>query len=199
MSKNKRIENIIKEILSDGEEHSIKEFKEKCEKDGVSLEVNKNAISNVLFNLKNEGIIRGGTEIGRYRMGKADNCETKSIDNENLKKIDWNNYFVLKPERSSSNEKKVTITERGEIRLNSILYREIHTREIEFVFSNDCKEMILNLNGDNPYKITKAGIIKNKEIVQKLKKNGIEFPVSYKMKWDKDIEMWRGFSNAKIK
>lgn len=195
MSKNERIKNIIEEILSDRKEHSINEFKEKCEIDGVGLEVNKNAISNVLFNLKNDGIISSGIEMGSYRMGKADNSDTQNINNDDLKKIDWNNYFVLKPERLSSNEKRVSITERGEIRLNSILYREIHTKAIEFIFSNDCNELILNLDGKNTYKIPKSGIIKNKEIVQKLKKIGVEFPVSYKMKWDKDIDMWRGYSN----
>lgn len=198
MSIYKQVRNIIEEILSDGKEHSIKEFKDKCENKGISLETNKNAISNTLFKMKNEGIISAGEERGGYRMGTAEkeDIDIKRVNDENLEKIDWNRFFVLKPKRLLYNEKKITITERGEIRLNSVLHKEIQCKAIEFIFSNDCREVILNLNGGNSHKMTKAGTTKNKEIVEKLKKNGIEIPAFYEMKWDKDIEMWRGILNV---
>lgn len=194
MKKSEQIADVIEEILNDGKEHSVKEFKEKCKNEGINLGANENAVSNVLFKMKKEGKICAGIEKGYYVKEKPDEEEIESTENENEKqgKIDWNKYFVLMPQNLRCNEKKITITEKGEIRLNSALHKEIQSKTIEFIFSNDCKEVILKLDGKNPHKITKAGTTKNREIVEKLKNIGIKFPVSYGMKWDEEIAMWRG-------
>lgn len=198
MRQNEKIADIIEEILSDGEEHSVKEFKEKCKSDGIDLETNKNVVNNILLKLKKQEKICAGAERGKYKIGKEDNeNEENDVDrtkdkNEKQKKIDWSKYFVLMPQKLRYNEKKITITEKGEIRLNSALHKEMQSKAIEIIFSNDCKEVILNLNGENPHKITKAGTTKNGVIVEKLKKIGIKFPIFYEVKWDEEIAMWKG-------
>lgn len=109
--------------------------------------------------------------------------------------LDWNKYFVLMPQGTKYCEKKLTISEKGQIRLNSLLYRSIKRKELEFIFSKDYREIILNENGENIHKITKAGTVKNYEIVERLKKNKIKFPVSYIIKWNEDLGVWSGTIN----
>lgn len=113
--------------------------------------------------------------------------------------LDWNKYFVLMPQPSRYYEKKLTITEKGDIRLNSALQKSIQSKEIEFIFSKDYREILLNENGKNPHKLTKAGTARNREIVERLKKNKIRLPVSYIVKWNDAFGMWYGIINMSNK
>lgn len=202
MTKYEQIANVIGEILEDGQEHAIEEFRIKCKETGIDLETNKNIISNVVFSLKKKGEVKEGKSRGTYlRMEEQTLNDRKKERDEsnNSLELDWNKYFVLMPQDTRYHEKKLTITEKGEIRLNSLLQRSIKSKTVEFIFSKDYKEVIINENGKNPHKLTKAGTAKNHEIVERLKKIKIKFPISYTISWDEMLGMWKGAINISNK
>ncbi len=106
--------------------------------------------------------------------------------------IDWSKYFVLKPQKSRYTERRITIMEKGEIRLNSTFRKEFEKSELGLIFSNNYKEVLIYMEGNELHRLTKAGTIKNHEIVDKLKRIRVKFPVSYILKWDENLQVWRG-------
>lgn len=108
------------------------------------------------------------------------------------REIDWNEFFVLKPQKSRLNERKIIISDKNEIRLNSGLQNAIQSRNIELIFSKNYKLVLLNPEQENGHKFTKAGITKNREIVEMFRKLKIPFPVTYIVEWDEEYQMWKG-------
>lgn len=107
--------------------------------------------------------------------------------------INKGDFFLLEPETARYQEMKLTIKEGGEIRLNATLLKEINSREIELYFlKSDCGEVYLKPNGNKPQKFTKAGTVKNRKIVEYLKKAKAVFPVVYSVKQCEEGRIWHG-------
>lgn len=107
--------------------------------------------------------------------------------------INMKDFFILEPETARYQEMKLTIKEDGEIRLSTSLQREINSREIELYFhKSDCGEVYLKPNGSRPQKFTKAGTVKNRKIVEYLKKTKAAFPVAYSVKQCEEGRIWHG-------
>ena len=97
------------------------------------------------------------------------------------------------PETERYQEMKLTIKEDGKIHLNASLQREINSREIELYFyKSDCGEVYLRPNGDKSQKFTKAGTVKNRRIVEYLKKAKAAFPVVYSVTQCETGRIWHG-------
>lgn len=222
MAKYKQVKEIIESIFNDGKSHDINEIKQICEARNIDLDPKKNVISNVLYRLKQIGYIEKADKKGVYILAKqevADGYEkeclmeelnsgdklknerhiTQNIHseddgkaNKNIPNMDWDKYFVLKPQKTRLKELKLSITEKGEIKLNSVLLRSIPSRKLELILSNDYKTIYLNPDGDNAHEFTKAGIAKNIELVEILNKMNFSYPIVYKVDWDKRFGMWRG-------
>ena len=102
-------------------------------------------------------------------------------------------FFLLEPDTARYQEMKLTIKEDREIRLSTSLQKEINSREIELYFhKSDCGEVYLKPNGSMPQKFTKAGIVKNRKIVEYLKKTKAAFPVIYSVKQCEEGRIWHG-------
>lgn len=187
--------NIVNNLLSDGNTHTAKEMKALCVNEGINFTENRYALNNTLQKLKKQGIIENTEEKGTYRLSvKGANKSNSSIVSKNSIKIDldWNNFFVLKPTSSKYNEMKVTVNEKGEIRLNSALQKELQASNIQLILSNDYKILYLKPSDENAHKFTKAGICKNKNIVKHIQKLKLNYPVTYRIQWDEKVKMWKG-------
>ena len=86
----------------------------------------------------------------------------------------------------------MTITEKGELRLNSKLHKNIPDKNIELIFSNDYRTILLNPDGENAHVFTKAGTTKNHDLTEAFCKMKIKFPVTYHVNWNEEYQMWKG-------
>ncbi len=199
MSRQEQAKVIIEKVLADGKEHSLSEIRMECIKANIDIQRHKSAVSNALYNLKKTGQIEEGYTKGAYRR-IFENVESELLDkqeevssfNGSQMDIDWNKYFILKPQEARYAERKITIMEKGELRLNSALQKEIAKKKVGLIFSNDYKEIIIYTGGNDLHALTKAGTITNHEIVDKLKRVRVKFPVSYTLRWDEKVNVWRG-------
>ena len=66
MTKYDQIRKVVAKIMEDSEKHHIQEIREECKKIGIDLNPERNAISNVLFSMKKEGVLDSGEEKGVY-------------------------------------------------------------------------------------------------------------------------------------
>lgn len=187
------------QIFEDGEGHTVREIREKCELKGIPVKGDKNIVNNVLTGMKRRGLIQNGEAKGLYvpLPEKTGIEETSVKERKELAKVreanlDWNRFFVLKPDSGRCQEMKLSITEKGEIRLNSRLQKEIPEKEIEIIFSKDYKTVLLNPGGRNSHVFTKAGTTRNRGVAEVFAKMKIEFPVFYMVEWNAEYAMWLG-------
>lgn len=193
MERYAQIRDVIKELYEDNKNHDLTEIKEKCKEREIDIEADSNAVSNVVYSMKRKGFLRATEEKGVYEKIRHDisQGDAKEMDSGQAC-INWNRFFVLKPQTTRFQEMLLTITEKGEIRLNSRLQKEINSREIELIFSRDYKEVLLNTRGQNPHKFTKAGVAKNRDISNLLKKEKIPLPSVYIVCWNENYKMLHG-------
>lgn len=198
MAKYEQIRKVLEKEFQDGKAHEIRELREKCAASGIDMETDRNAVNNVIFTMKKNGYLVNGERKGEYQLTEAVRTEKEgpaAVPGEEIKtaaELDWNQFFVLSPQKARMQEMKVSIVEKGEIRLNAILQKKILSRKLEIIMSKDYKTILLNPDGANAHEFTKAGTVKNKEIVERLRKMKLTFPVTYIIQWDEKFGMWRG-------
>ncbi len=84
MGKYKEIREIVFDVLSDREWHTVDEIQKKCEEGGIYLNGEKSVIYNVIHQLKKKRIVEtSGT--GKYKMSD------ENIQNDNKKESDYEN------------------------------------------------------------------------------------------------------------
>ena len=107
-------------------------------------------------------------------------------------KIDRSGFIVLKPQPTRSTELKMTITEKGEIKLNAPLVRELKILHTGLLISKDMREIVFDMESDVKIKFNKAGIAKNRELSILLKKARIPLPAHYYVEWNEKYNGWTG-------
>ncbi|MCI8852990.1 MAG: hypothetical protein HFI31_10135 [Lachnospiraceae bacterium] len=105
---------------------------------------------------------------------------------------DPDRYFVLKPQKTGTQEPKLSVLERGELKLNKVLRRELPDQKIRILMSRDYRNLVLEPGGKDAHQFTKAGIAKNVQIVELLRKAKLTFPVVYRMSWNENTQVWEG-------
>lgn len=189
MTKYMQIQTVIEEMFQDGKSHHIKEVRSQCADAGIDVFSDKNAVNNVIFKLKKNGYLCNGEEKGVYLLTGGDKAGRKEAP---LPPLDWNRFFILKPQERRCQEMKLIVHPEGEIRLNSHLQKKLQNRRIEIIMSKDYQFILLNPQGANAHEFTKAGTVKNREIVELFKKARIPLPVSYRIYWNEQYRMWEG-------
>lgn len=194
MSKYGSIREVIEEVFKDGKPHNLLEVREACKLRGIDMKSDNNAVHNVMFNCKKSGYLEKTGIKGEYIRAAQDKKDEKSQNIQNNKGIDlnWDEFFVLEPEKGKYVELKITISEKGEIRLNTRLQKEIDSNDIEIIFSKNYKIILLNPNTGKGHKFTKAGTTKNRECITMLRKLRIPFPITYVVEWSEHYQMWKG-------
>lgn len=194
------IRKIVLEVMKSGNSYTAEDLEKVCKDNGILLEKGRSPIYNVMYQLKRKGeVISDG--LGGYLLA---NCEKKDekIEEHVTKKeenimqqnhqINLNGFSLLEPENSREQEKKIQVTEKGEIKLNSSLRNAIKTQDIEIYVSNNGNELLLNVNGKNNCHFTKSGMTRNRKMASIISKNGTTFPVTYVVEWSEKYKMWRG-------
>ncbi len=199
------------QLFADKQPHTVREIREKCEESGLSVKEDRNIINNVLAGMKRRGLVENGTEKGVYVPILEQSLPEASVPLPVEKAeapleappeetpapvaepdLDWERFFVLKPDSGRIQAMRVSITEKGELRLNSKLQKEIHSQKIEIIFSKDYKTLLLHPNGTQSHTFTKAGTIKNNRLVEPYMKMKLKFPVTYAVEWSEKYQMWMG-------
>lgn len=200
------------QLFKDEQPHSVREIRERCQEHGLPVKSDRNIINNVLASLKRRGLIENGTEKGIYipvleqtppkEIASSSENPSESphiLPQEQAADLDWNRFFILKPDYGRAQAMRVSITEKGELRLNSKLQKEIHCQKIEIIFSKDYKTLLLHPNGTHSHTFTKAGTIKNPGLVEPFTKMKLKFPVTYLVKWSDKYHMWMGTLEIPLK
>lgn len=213
MRRSDQIRKVIMELFEDKGKHHINEIRERCRQLNIDIESDKNAISNIIFKMKKNNILQNTGDKGVYELApptQATNnkiepesegekkvvpeCEMRTSADSLGKKVNlnWNDFFVLKPDDLRSREMRLTITDKGEIRFNSQLHKQLPNKKIQIIFSKDYRILLLNPDGEDAHIFTKAGTTKNRELIDAFLKLKLKFPVSYAVKWDEEYNMWKG-------
>lgn len=214
MSKYSESREVAYQLYKDGKVHSIKEVRAVLAAHGIVEKKNGNMISNILFQLKKEGIIKMCETKGDYILADSagdvipteneiyadESVSTEMVKTSVVKpNINMDDFIVIKPQKPRQPELKVTIIEAGEIRLNSALHKCISSQRIAVYLSKDLRKMILCSNGEDAMEFTKAGTAKNREITEILREKRIPFPASFTVKWNEDYGAWEGILNISPK
>lgn len=105
--------------------------------------------------------------------------------------IDINQYIISKGIRKIY-EEKLVLRENGQIQLNNTFIKTTQERAFAVAFSNDFKEVVLIPNCEQEIVFSKGGIARDTELVSKIGKKRLPFPMTYRLCWDADKMIWRG-------
>ena len=195
-----QVQQVIYEIMSDSLPHTLKEVRERCKDVGIDMNGKDGTLYTLAHRLKQSGKIRSTGEKGTYILVAETECAKKGSSTERDKQetaekaSEWDQADVLWPDEKNDGELRVSINDKGEIRLNKAFLKKIETKTVAIRFNNNYKVILLRemLSGDGVYKCTNGGIIRNKRIVSELKKRNFQFPVTYVVVWDEKERFWRG-------
>ena len=195
-----QVQQVIYEIMSDSLPHTLKEVRERCKDVGLDMNGKDGTLYTLAHRLKQSGKIRSTGEKGTYILAAETECAKKGSSTERDKQetaekaSEWDQADVLWPDEKNDGELRVSINDKGEIRLNKAFLKKIETKTVAIRFNNNYKVILLRemLSGDGVYKCTNGGIIRNKRIVSELKKRNFQFPVTYVVVWDEKERFWRG-------
>lgn len=200
-----QVQQIIYEIMNDRLPHTLKEVRERCKDAGIDVNGKDGTLYTLVHRLKQNGKIRSTGEKGTYILASETECakEDRSTEKdkqenaaqETAEKVsEWDRADILWPDEKNDGGLRVSINDKGEIRLNKAFLRKIETKTVAIRFNNNYKVILLRemLSGDGVYKCTNGGIIRNRRIVSELKKRNFQFPVTYVVIWDEKEKFWRG-------
>ena len=200
-----QVQKIIYEVMGDYLPHTLEEVRKKCEESGIEMKEKNRALNTVVHRMKQNGKIRSTGQKGTYILEKdldklkqeshrEEKKKEENLQKEEKESSEWDRASILWPDEKTYGELRVTINEKGEIRLNETFRKKLKTDMVAVRFGNDYCVILLKEQqaGDGVYQYTKAGIIRNRGIVEKLKKRKIQLPASYTVTWNDKEKFWRG-------
>lgn len=217
MSATQQTKEMIMELMKDKKIHTIQEFNQMVAEKGIVTNKNSCIVHNVLFRLKKDGYIESTGITGEYILGtpggKQSQTGAKPEEEKTAKAVpteekprtskpinlNMDKYMLLSPQNTKYQELKISVFEMGELRMNAALTNAIKNKKIEIFLSKDYRSIILNPDGPNAHEFTKAGTVKNREIVTLLKKLRIPFPIVYLVTWNEELSAWEGKLNVSAK
>lgn len=210
MSATQRTKELVIKLMKDGKVHKTSEIYDMALEKHIIRTRKTNIIQNVVYQLKKDGYIRSTGYVGEYILANAGDDFKEEVvvqekivqerqEKKNQAKINSDKYVLLQPQRARLPEMKISIVDKGELRLNATLMNKIKTRKIEIFLSKDYHNIILNPDGPNAHEFTKAGTAKNREIVAMLKKLRVSFPVVYTVLWNDENGVFEGEINIPAK
>lgn len=205
----RKIRETVLSVLEDGQVHSLDEFRAALAERNVALSKGDNALSNVVYKLKQSGRIasceekgcyklceneRGENEIEEVKEGKAKICVDGGEEERKGKQVhlDPAEFVILSPLNSREPERKVTIEKNGEVKLNSALMKTLNTQRIALHYRKDLSTIVFDPNNELKLFFRKNGTMKNPEIAELLKKARIPFPAVYIVNWSEEYNAWTG-------
>lgn len=201
MERYRLVRHIIEKLYEDGEAHTLEEMRVRCQEEGIDVKADRNIVNNVVYRMREQGYLYRGEEKGSYLPGlpvkewerhwEAVGAE-RGIQREPGSPCNSEHYFVLKPPKAQGQVPKLCILEQGEIKLNAALRRQLPDRKIRILMGRDYRTLVLEPDGKDAHVFTKAGVAKNTQIVELLRKAKLTFPVVYLLSWNEKIQKWEG-------
>lgn len=200
-----QVQKIIYEVMGDYLPHTLEEVRKKCKESGVEIKEKSKALNTVVYRMKKDGKIRSTGQKGTYILEKkldelkqeshkGEKQKVEKTQKETKENSEWERASILWPDEKTYGELRVTINDKGEIRLNETFRKRLNTDRVAVRFGNGYYVILLKeqQKGDGVYQYTKAGIIRNRGIVKKLKERKIQLPASYTVMWNDKEKFWRG-------
>ena len=106
--------------------------------------------------------------------------------------INLNDFEVVQPSTRGQRKLVISVLKNGTVNFNQKLMEKFPQREVEIRISSDAKKLLIKDQGDVIIKLPKSGSIKNPNIIQRLEKNRVKFPIYYVIDWEEDLSMWLG-------
>lgn len=177
----KQIKEKILDILADGEPKSVEQIRNEINNSDIKMENNSSALRLALYNLKQENVNVKNIEKGIYQLKKADK----------KKKYQWEEFEIVQANKRKT-EEVVTIQSDGTFTVNVQLLSHFEDYKMQVRIKKDCSQIALLKNSENAIYVGKNGRKKNYDIVEKIKKTKIKFPVYYIGEWDEEEKVWIG-------
>lgn len=106
--------------------------------------------------------------------------------------INLNDFEIVQPSSRGQRKLVISVLKNGTVNFNQKLMEKFPQREVEIRISSDAKKLLIKDQGDVIIKLPKSGRLKNPNIIQRLEKNKVKFPIYYVIKWEEDLSMWFG-------
>lgn len=112
-------------------------------------------------------------------------------------KIDYSQYFEVKPDEPARSLYAVTITANGKLNINGKLMEKLKDEPLNILLSKDLKSIIISAH-EGSMKLPKSGSLKITTIARKFAEHKIKLPVRYAIKWEKENELWMGILDQNV-
>lgn len=190
-SKQHQVEKIVKEYLKDSGPRHVSEIQAEILKRGIVLPLESSVLRNALYKLNTkEGIIQS-IRRGVYAY-KADNESMENTMDEKEYNDFLEEFEVIRPCARKYLQSVVSVMPDGTFSLNSSLLKEINNLKVGVLLKNDCSQLVLLKESDEPISIGKNGRVKNYNILEKFQSNKIKLPVYFVGYWNNSRSIWIG-------
>ena len=106
--------------------------------------------------------------------------------------IDFTHFELFEPTPRQTATLALSISSRGEIRLNEKLLSEFPSRKFALLLSKDGKELLLDAGREPAIHLTANGVRKDIELSKRLVRLGINLPARYQFSWNENYNVWHG-------
>ena len=194
MGKNIILDTFIKKILEDGEKLSLQEIFAIAKRDFSEEYYNEKQIYNFIYNMKKRQEIQQ-TKEGKYFLvtkSRAPEGKVQCQSMINIEMEEFKEFEIINPSTRKSNKEVLSVMDSGMIAANAVLLSHFDDFCAEIRLKKDCTEIILLKDGNLKTNFGKMGRTKNYNLMEKIKKTNMKFPLYYVGEWDSERRIWHG-------
>ena len=194
MEKNVVLDMLVKELLGAGQKLTMLEIKEAAKQKLSKEEYDAKRIYNFIYNMNGRGELCR-TSDGKYYMKDAVKEKSRKMVDESKKEIifdEFDDFEVIDPSTVKNPQKVLSVMSSGTIAMNPVLLKHFVDFSAEIRLKKDCTEIIMLKNGEVLTNLGKQGRVKNYNLVERLKKANMKFPIYFVGEWNEEKGMWHG-------
>lgn len=193
MDKNMKLDTLIKDLLGNGKRMAISEIQEAAKRKLTIEDYDYKQIYNYIYNMKKRGEIQKTTD-GKYYLEnilKEETEEQKQCFNK-VSFEEYEDFEIIDPLTTRTPKEVLSVMSSGTIAMNPVLLKHFVDFSAEIRLKKDCTEIIMLKNGEVLTNLGKQGRVKNYNLVERLKKANMKFPIYFVGEWDEEKGMWHG-------
>lgn len=194
MEKNVMMDMFVKELLGDGRKLTMLEIKAAAKQGLPKEEYDAKRIYNFVYNMTGRGELCK-TSDGKYYMKDIVKDKSKIISDESKREVNidgFDDFEIIDPSTVKSPKEVLSVMSSGTIAMNPVLLKHFEDFSAEIRLKKDCTEIIMLKYGKVLTNLGKQGRVKNYNLVERLKKANMRFPLYFVGEWDEEKELWHG-------
>ena len=194
MEKNVMMDMFVKELLGDGRKLTMLEIKAAAKQGLPKEEYDAKRIYNFVYNMTGRGELCK-TSDGKYYMEEAIKGKSRKVADEIKKETlpdGFDDFEVIDPSTTKNPKEVLSVMSSGTIAMNPVLLKHFEDFSAEIRLKKDCTEIIMLKYGKVLTNLGKQGRVKNYNLVERLKKANMKFPLYFVGEWDEENELWYG-------